>query len=132
MLCCHLHVTRTRIFHNISKWRRHGRNLKIKSKRKERRQVCQRPSVVQGEMSSPVQRLSAQVSGKAQKYSRMGPRKFVPFPEDMDFDIENIKNACVKYFSPSIGKDVVCDVLAAEQGPSCKSVRGCLHEAGPN
>ena len=64
-----------------------------------------------------VQRLSAQVSGKAQKYSRMGPREFAPFPEDMDFDIENIKNACAKYFSPSIGKDVVCDVLAAEQGP---------------
>ena len=54
---------------------------------------------------------------KSAKYSRMGPRKFVPFPEDMDFDIENIKNACAKYFSPSIGKDVVCDVLAAEQGP---------------
>ena len=67
-----------------------------------------------------VQRLSANVSGKAQKYSRMGPREFVPFPEKLEFNIDNIKSACLKHFAPTIASDVVCDILAGEQGPSCK------------
>ena len=67
-----------------------------------------------------VQRLSAHVSGKAQKYARMGPREFVPFSEKLEFNIENIKRACLKHFAPTVGNDVVCDILAGEQGPSCK------------
>ena len=67
-----------------------------------------------------VQRLSAHVSGKAQKYTRMGPREFVPFPEKLEFNIGNIKSACLKHFASTIGSDVVCDILAGEQGPSCK------------
>lgn len=69
-----------------------------------------------------VQRLSAHVSGKGQKYCRMGPREFVPFPEKLEFNIENIKSACLKHFAPTIEDDIVCDILAGEQGPSCKSV----------
>ncbi|CAB4020160.1 transient receptor potential cation channel subfamily M member 6-like, partial [Paramuricea clavata] len=67
-----------------------------------------------------VQRLSAHVSGKAQKYTHMGPREFVPFPEKLEFNIGNIKSACLKHFAPTIGSDVVCDILTGEQGPSCK------------
>lgn len=37
-----------------------------------------------------VQRLSSSVSGKAQKYSRVGPREFVPF-EYEELTIDNIK-----------------------------------------
>ena len=37
-----------------------------------------------------IQRLSAEVSGKAQKYSRIGPREFVPYEYD-EVSIENIK-----------------------------------------
>ncbi|KXJ24849.1 hypothetical protein AC249_AIPGENE6782 [Exaiptasia diaphana] len=38
-----------------------------------------------------VQRLSAEVSGKAQKYSRIGAREFVPFKGYEELTIENIK-----------------------------------------
>lgn len=39
---------------------------------------------------------------------------------------ENIKSACEKYFLSKIKKErkktLVCDILAGEQGPSCKIV----------
>ena len=72
-----------------------------------------------------VQRLSAEVSGKAQNYTRIGPREFVPFEEDEEDEemtIGNINSACERYFIPQIGKNLDCDVLAGEQGPSCKIV----------
>ena len=46
-----------------------------------------------------VQRLSSQVSGKKPRSS-------------------DIKQACEKHFLPVIGKNMSCDVLAGEQGPS--------------
>ncbi|XP_077869811.1 transient receptor potential cation channel subfamily M member 6-like [Saccoglossus kowalevskii] len=65
-----------------------------------------------------VQRLSSEVTGKAQKYSRIGPREFVSFPyEDVIFT--NIKHACNKHFTKLIGENIQCDILAGEQGPSC-------------
>ena len=77
-----------------------------------------------------VQRLSADVSGKAQKYSRIGPREFVHLYDDDDEDlyneeltIERIKDACLKHFAPKVGSNVVCDILASEQGPSCASLK---------
>jgi hypothetical protein len=75
-----------------------------------------------------VQRLSAEVVGKAQKYTRIGPREFVPIINDPfvddsdDWTIECIKKACEKHFLPRIGQNVTCDVLAGEQGPSCQSI----------
>ena len=44
-----------------------------------------------------VQRLSSSVSGKAQKYSRVGPREFVSSPYK-EMTINNIKSACEKHF----------------------------------
>ncbi|KAJ7356125.1 hypothetical protein OS493_026505 [Desmophyllum pertusum] len=67
-----------------------------------------------------VQRLSAEVSGKAQKYSRIGAREFVSY-EYEEFMIENIRNACQKHFS--VDETMTCDVVAGEQGPSCSSVK---------
>ena len=69
-----------------------------------------------------VQRLSSEVSGKAQKYCRIGPREFVPFGEAEEFTVENIKRACEKHFAHLVGKRSTCDVLAGDQGPSCKTV----------
>ena len=66
------------------------------------------------------QRLSAEVSGKAQKFCRIGPREFVPFDSEEDLNLENIKLACEKHFN--ISGDLKCDVLAGEQGPSCKTI----------
>ena len=68
-----------------------------------------------------IQRLSSDVSGKAQKYSRVGPQEFVPF-DSQELTIENIKRSCEKYFSSRVGPNLICDVLAGEQGPSCKTV----------
>ena len=69
-----------------------------------------------------VQRLSAEVAGKAQKYSRIGAREFVSFEDYGDLTIENIKEACVKHYNMS-SDNILCDVLAGEQGPSCSSLK---------
>jgi hypothetical protein len=68
-----------------------------------------------------IQRLSTEVSGKAQKYSRIGPREFVPYEYD-EVSISNIKEACMKHFASTIGNNQYIDLLAGEQGPSCTSV----------
>ena len=68
-----------------------------------------------------VQHLSAEVSGKVQKYSQIGPRELVPYEYD-EVSISNIKQACMKHFAAAIGKNIACDILAGEQGPSCTSV----------
>ena len=68
-----------------------------------------------------VQRLSSEVSSKAQKYTRAGPRKFVQYNEE-EISTEGIKAPCEKHFSPSLEhKGLSCDVLAGDQGPSCHS-----------
>ena len=69
-----------------------------------------------------VQRLSAEVHGKAQKYSRVGPREFVEF-SNLEMTVENIKKACTMHFRRSIGAGMVCDILAGDQGPSCRTVK---------
>lgn len=66
-----------------------------------------------------VQRLSADVSGKAQKYTRIGAREFVSFEYD-EVTVDNIKLACLNHFD--VG-EMVCDVVAGEQGPSCSSIK---------
>ncbi len=68
-----------------------------------------------------VQRLSSDVQGKAQKYVRVGPREFVSFPHEA-VTIKNLKEACHKHFKSRIGDDIVCDILAGDQGPPCSSV----------
>lgn len=60
---------------------------------------------------------ASRVTGKAQKYTKMGPREFVPFEDDKDFSLEKIKFACEEHFAPVVGTDV-----PGEQGPSCKSI----------
>ncbi|CAH3120775.1 unnamed protein product, partial [Porites lobata] len=82
------------------------------AKGKEKRQEA-------GEESAEiiVQRMSSDVSGKQQKYTRIGPQEYL--------SIANIKDACMtsmKYFRPQIEKDLICDVLAGECGPSCEKM----------
>ena len=70
-----------------------------------------------------VQRLASDVSGKAQKYVREGPRVFEPFPvTDEELTIDLIKRACEDHFSEQIGPNFECNVLAGQQGPSCTSI----------
>ena len=72
-------------------------------------------------MRVTLQRLSAEVSDKAQKYTRLGAREFVPF-EYEELTVENIKTSVLKrHFD--VREGCVCYVLAGEQGPSCSSVK---------
>ena len=59
-----------------------------------------------------VQRLSANVEGKCQKYLRIGPLTLVPCEKELT--LENIKAACKAHFNT----ELECDVLAGECGPS--------------
>ena len=68
-----------------------------------------------------VQRLSSNVSRKAQKFSRIGPREFVSYPYG-DLTMEEIKKACEAHFLSQLKMHAECDVLAGEQGPSCSSL----------
>lgn len=86
-------------------------NEKVKAKRTKKNQ----PKDHRRKDELTVQRLSAEVSGKAQKYTRIGPREFVPFDETEELTIGNIKSACERHFLQKIGKNLVCDILAGEQ-----------------
>eukprot|EP00794_Sanderia_malayensis_P010384 gene10384-11465_t len=68
-----------------------------------------------------VQRLSATVSGKAQRFSRIGPREFVPYPHG-DSTLDGIKRACEDHFAARWKGEISCDVLAGKQGPSCNAL----------
>ena len=54
-------------------------NVEIKRKRRTKRKVSCKVSP-SGKLI--IQRLSSEVSGKARKYSQIGPREFVPFEYD--------------------------------------------------
>ena len=62
-----------------------------------------------------VLRLSANVEGKCQKYSRIGALTLVPFEKELT--LENIKDACKGYFN----MELECDVLAGERRHSFTS-----------
>ena len=45
----------------------------------------------------------------------------MPFTED-ELTIKNIKRCCERHFAVQIGTSLVCDILAGEQSPSCKTL----------
>ena len=100
-----------------AQWKHFKTAMKEKrsGKRKAPHDILQKEEII-------IQRLSAEVSGKAQKHSRVGPREFVPFDYD-EVTLENIKNACRRHFAPVVGERMICDVLAGEQGPSCTAIQ---------
>ena len=63
-----------------------------------------------------VQRMSSTASGRLKKCEPLDTREFVPFGEYDDLTIENIKEACEKYYQAPEGS---CDILALDRGPSC-------------
>ena len=97
----------------MAEWRKFA--AKQKAKRKGKNQVVEENKVTE---EIVVQRMSGEVSGKQQKYSRIGAQEYVPFEQD-ELSIRNIKDACQKHFGPQIEKDLVCDVLAGERVTRC-------------
>ncbi|KAK3732350.1 hypothetical protein QZH41_000535 [Actinostola sp. cb2023] len=59
-----------------------------------------------------VQRLSSNVEGRCQKYSRIGPLTMVPMGQERSLD--DIMQACKDHFNTELD----CDVLDGERGPS--------------
>jgi len=100
----------------MAEWRQFA--AKQKAKRRGKNQGVEESKVAE---EIVVQRMSANVSGKQQKYTRIGAQEYVPFDQD-ELSIHNIKDACQKHFGPQIEKDLVCDVLAGECGPSCNKM----------
>lgn len=74
-------------------WRNFQANMKDKrvgeKKRSSTNTILEKEEVV-------VQWLSSEVSDKAQKYTRVGPREFVPF-EYEELTLGNIKRACTRH-----------------------------------
>ena len=66
-----------------------------------------------------VQQLSEEASGTKKKYSRIGPRVFVPYNFDT-INLENIRTACHPHIDHDEG--MFCNILASEQGPSCTTI----------
>ena len=62
-----------------------------------------------------VQRMSSTASGRLKKFEPIDTRDFVPFGEYDDLSIENIKEACEKYYQAPEGS---CDILASDRGLS--------------
>ena len=94
-------------------------NQKIKEKRAKKGGQSSRK--FQGDQLT-IQRLSSEVSGKAQKYARVGPREFVPIDTNEELTTNAIKRACKLHFADLVGSNMECDILAGEQGPSCNTV----------
>ena len=117
--CSHAH-DRTRATKMAHAWKKFEMQMKEK-RNKDNKKKSSAGRVLQLEELT-VHRLSAEVTGKAQKFSRIGPREFVSFAGYDDLTLKNIKLACQKHFLPRVGKNLVCDVLAGEQGPSCSTV----------
>ena len=107
---------------NEQKWRRYEDKIRAKrdinTNRKRTSHSDQVPKLCQDKLI--VERLSSTVSGKAQKFSRIGPRVFVPYPHD-DLTVRGIKDACLSHFGKRV-TGMECDILAGEQGPLCKTL----------
>ena len=100
-------------------WKKFEMQMKEKRTKKNKTEKGSSAGRVLQQEELTVQILSGEVTGKAQKFSRIGPREFVSFAGSDELMLTNIKLACQKHFLPTVGKNLVCDVLAGEQGPSC-------------
>lgn len=91
-------------------------NYKERVAKKRGRKGEEKGAAPSGLTGITVQRLSSNVEGKCQKYSRIGPLTFVPLEKEAT--LENMKAACKAHF----GTDLDCDLLAGERGPSYTDV----------
>ena len=80
----------------MAEWRKFA--AKQKAMRRGKNQVVEENKVAE---EIVVQRTSGDVSGKQQKYSRIGAQEYVPFEQD-ELSIRNIKDACQKHFGPQM------------------------------
>ena len=84
----------------MAEWRRYAAIQKAKRKGKKTGEE----STVAEEIV--VQRMSADVSGKQQKYTRIGPQEYMPFERE-EITIANIKDACKRSTSGLRSKKIL-------------------------
>ena len=63
-----------------------------------------------------VQRMSPSASGRLKKFEPVDTRDFVPFSDFTELSIDNIKQACERFYK---APERSCDILASDRGPSC-------------
>ena len=63
-----------------------------------------------------VQRMSSQPTGRQKKYEPLDTRDFVDFSDYDEITIENLREACEKFYDAPRGS---CDILLSDRGPSC-------------
>ena len=63
--------------------------------------------------------MSSAASARLKMFEPLDTQDFVPFGEYDDLTIENIKEACEKYYQAPEGS---CDILASDRGPSCTNL----------
>ena len=72
-----------------------------------------------------VQKMSSTASGRLKKYEPLDTRDFVPFEDDEELNLENIKEACERFYNAPAGS---CDLVASDRGPLCskfEQIKGC-------
>ena len=60
-----------------------------------------------------VQRMSPNASGRLKKYEPLDTRDFIPFDDYEELTIDNVKEACEKFYRSPEGS---CDILASDRG----------------
>ena len=63
-----------------------------------------------------VQWMSPTASGRLKKFEPLDTRDFIPFDEYEELTLDNIKEACEKFYK---APEDSCDILASDRGPSC-------------
>ena len=63
-----------------------------------------------------VQGMASVASGRLKKYEPLAPRDLVPFEDYEELSIDNIKDACERFYDAPPN---TCDILASDRGPSC-------------
>ena len=63
-----------------------------------------------------VQRMSSTASGQLKEYEPLDTRDYVPFEDDEELNLENIKEACERFYNAPAGS---CDLLASDIGLLC-------------
>ena len=81
-----------------------------------KRNNAKKPCVDKVPSNILVQRMSSTASGRLKKYEPLDTRDFVPFEDDEELNLENIKEACERFYNAPAGS---CDVLASDRGPLC-------------
>ena len=81
-----------------------------------KRNNAKKPGVGKVPSNILVQRMSSTASGRLKKYEPLDTRDFLPFEDDKELNLENMKEACERFYNAPAGS---CDLLASDRGPLC-------------